>query len=232
MYDINDNVKIERRQIAGHPLIIIDNFLKDPEQLQEDAARSTFSLYPGYREKKGYPGIRAVAPQTYSYNITVFLEPLIKAEFGVPPHLDIRKSVCAFSLLTMRPNSLGPLQSTPHFDASTPHHTAVLLYLCDEQHGGTAFYRHNATGLDRITADTREHYLDVYYEELNTKRPQPGYCHESNEFFTQTGMVEAAFNRMVLYPGSLLHAPVIYSDASIDANPLTGRLTLNTFYDF
>lgn len=232
MYEPNENLIIERREIANNKLLVIDNFLKKPEEMKDQALISTYNPYPGHNEKKGYPGIRAAVPKYYSYNLTMLLEPIIKTEFEIPSHLDIRKSVCAFSLMTTEIQDLGPLQSTPHFDASTPYHIAVLLYLCDEEHGGTAFYRHNATMFDRITADNKEHYLDIYYEELNAKRPTPGYFNNSNEFFTKTGMVEAKFNRLVLYKGSMLHAPFIDPSISIDPNPATGRLTVNTFYDF
>lgn len=231
-FAINNSPTLEYLTVGKHKIIIIDNFLAHPNHLVHQAAQSHFTPYPGYEARKGYPGIRAIAPSEYSYNITRFLEPIIKQEYCVPAHLDIRKSVCAFSLLTMKPEDLGPLQRTPHFDASTPYHTAVLMYLCDERHGGTAFYCHTTTGLDQITASTREHYLDIYYAEINRKRPAPGYVKESTELYRKIGMVQAKFNRLVIYQGSLLHAPYIDTEISIDSNPTTGRLTLNTFYDF
>ncbi|MEN0036948.1 MAG: DUF6445 family protein [Cellvibrio sp.] len=231
-YSPNENLTINTLRIGTHKILVIDNFLKQPQLMVEYATQSQFSLYPGYANKKGYPGIRAAAPSDYSYDLTVLLEPIIKKEFSVPENLDIRKSVCVYSLMTMRPQDLGPLQRTPHFDASTPHHIAVLLYLCDEQHGGTAFYRHTTTGLDQITEDTRENYLDIYYEEINSKRPKPGYAKESSELYEKIGMVTAKFNRLVIYKGSMLHAPYIDTAVSIDQNPKTGRLTVNTFYDF
>ena len=196
------------------------------------AANSQFTPYPGVENRKGYPGIRAQAPIDYSYAITELLEPIIKANFGVPKQLALRKSICAFSQTTMSAEELGPLQRTPHFDASTPHHMAVLLYLCDERHGGTGFYRHNATGLQQITASNREHYLDVYYEEINANRPAQQYFEKSDKQFSFLGMIPARFNRLVIYHGSLLHSACINPSISLDSNPLTGRLTVNTFYDF
>ncbi len=218
--------------MGDHQVLLIDDFLQEPDALVDFAVRSSFSRYPGYAERKGYPGIRAVAPDDYSYNITMFLEPVIKQYFGAPVELDIRKSVCAISLTTMQPDELGPLQRTPHFDASTPHHMAALLYLCNEEHGGTAFYRHNSTGLQQITADTREHYLDVYYEEINARRPQRRYYDESDEQFTRLGMIPAKYNRLVLYRGSLLHTAIVNPARSVETDPRAGRLTVNTFYDF
>jgi hypothetical protein len=229
---INPEITPHQHCVGEHKLLVIDNFLQHPLRMQALACHAAFSPYPGFHEKKGYPGIRAQAPEDYSYELTTFLEPLLKAEFAVPAQLDIRKSICAFSLMTQKPQDLGPLQLTPHFDASSQYHLAVLLYLCGKEHGGTAFYRHNATGLTRITAATREQYLDSYYEELNQQRPQQNYFSDSTELFSKVGFIEARFNRLVIYPGALLHAPYINADLSISSDPLHGRLTLNSFFDF
>jgi len=223
---------IESVKIGEHYALIIDNFLQDPKALKEIAMQSQFEAYPGVRDGKGYPGVRAKAPECYSFNLTELLEPVIKANFDVPEALEIRKSICMFSLTTTPPSELGPLQCTPHFDASTPNHMAVLLYLCDQQHGGTGFYRHKKTGLQQITAGNRESYLDIYYEEINAERPPKRYFDDSNSQFTFLGMIPAKFNRLVVYRGSLLHSACINPEVSINANPDSGRLTVNTFYDF
>ena len=183
-------------------------------------------------DRKGYPGVRAIAPADYSTGLTALMEPLIRLNFGVPDELALRKAECAFSLTTMQPGELGPLQRTPHFDASTPHHMAVLLYLCNDEHGGTGFYRHKATGLQQVTAGNCERFLDVYYAELNARPPAQRYFDDSDEHFEFLGMMPARFNRLVVYRGSLLHSAIVNPARSIDANPLTGRLTLNSFYDF
>jgi hypothetical protein len=223
---------IQSVAIGAHQVVFIDDFLQDPAELLAVARRSEFSPYPGLDQKKGYPGLRAPVPLQYSENLTDLLDPLIKANFGVPAQLDIRKSVCAFSLTNVQPEDLGPLQRTPHFDASTPYHMAVLLYLCDESHGGTGFYRHKATGLQQITAANRDIYLDAYYREINERRPPARYFDGSDEQFTFLGMIPARFNRLVVYPGSLLHSACINPARSISGDPHKGRLTVNTFYDF
>lgn len=232
VFTVNPNLKISTVTIAEHRLLILDDFLNDPESLKKYSLDKPFSPYPGYKERKGYPGIRAQAPSDYSYNITVFLEPLLKEFFDVPKELDIRKSVCAFSLMTLKPEELSPLQCTPHFDSSTPNHLAVLLYLCNEEHGGTAFYKHKSTGITQVTNDNRENYLDIYYEELNRERPAQAYFAESGKFFEKIGFIPARFNRLVAYKGSLLHNPYINPNKSIEKEPAIGRLTVNTFYDF
>ena len=218
--------------IGEHQAIIMDDFLADPRHLLEIAGNGTYTLYPNLESRKGYPGMRCEAPAEYSQTIAELLVPLIHTNFGVPEELPMRKSMCAFSLTTQAPSELGPLQCTPHFDASTPYHMAILLYLCDGRHGGTGFYRHNATGLQQITEATREAYLDTYYDEINARRPAQRYFDNSDDQFTLLGLIPAKFNRMVVYPGSLLHSACINPAISLSSDPRAGRLTLNSFYDF
>ena len=223
---------VQSVRIGEHQVVFIDDFLEDPRALFEAACASEFKPYPGVVERKGYPGMRAKMPAGYSANLTALMEPLIRLNFAVPEELPLRKSECAFSLTTVQPQMLGPLQRTPHFDSSTPHHMAVLLYLCGEEHGGTAFYRHKATGLQQIRQDSSERFLDVYYEEINAVHPKARYFDDSNEHFEFLALMPARFNRLVIYRGSLLHTAVINPGSSISDDPRTGRLTANSFYDF
>jgi hypothetical protein len=223
---------IQSVDIGGQRIVFIDDFLQDPQALVDAACQSRFEPSATAAERKGYPGLRANAPAGYTRELTELLEPLIKVNFGVPDRLGIKAGVSAFSLTTTPPDDLGPLQRTPHFDASTPHYMAALLWLCDEGHGGTGFYRHNATGLQRITAENREHYLDVRHEEVNHRPPPPRYFDRSDAQFTFLGMMPARFNRLVVYPGSLLHSACIHPGRSLSSDPRRGRLTVNTFYDF
>jgi len=218
--------------IGGQSIVFIDDFLEDPRVLVDAACQSRFEQPATRAEQKGYPGVRASAPMAYTQVLTELLDPLIKVNFQVPEHLDVKVGLSAFSLTTTSPDELGPLQRTPHFDASTPHYMAALLYLCDETHGGTGFYRHNATGWQRITAENRERYLDVFHAEVNRRHPPARYFDRSDEQFTLLGMMPARFNRLVVYPGSLLHSACINPARSLSGDPRQGRLTVNTFYDF
>lgn len=223
---------IQSVQIGGQLVVFIDDFLEDPQALVEAACRSEFLACPGRDEGKGYPGVRATAPAGYSHELVALLDPLIRLNFQVPEQLPLSKSACEFSLVTQPPQALGPLQRTPHFDSSRPHHMAALLYLCGPEHGGTGFYRHKATGLQQIKPSDLERYSTAYYAELERHPPPARYFDDSDEHFSFLGMLPARFNRLVLYPGSLLHSACINPGLSITADPRKGRLTLNTFFDF
>lgn len=219
-------------RIGEHPVVFIDDFLQDVQLLRELAAQSRFQPYAGVGERKGYPGVRADAPADYSEALVELAEPLIRLNFGVPDELPMCKSVCAFSLTSTPAERLGPLQRTPHFDASTPHHLAVLLYLCDERHGGTGFYRHKSTGVQRVTRENRDRYLDTFCAE-QARQPAPArYFDDSDPHFEFLGMMPARLNRLVVYHGSLLHSACVNPQISLSEDPLKGRLTLNSFFDF
>ncbi|HEX3141937.1 MAG TPA: DUF6445 family protein [Rhizobacter sp.] len=223
---------IQSVNIGGQSIVFIDNFLQDPQALVESACQSRFEPSATRAEQKGYPGLRAPAPAAYTQTLTELLDALIKVNFQVPEHLGIKVGLSAFSLTNTHPEELGHLQRIPHFDASTPYYMAALLWLCDESRGGTGFYRHNATGCQRITAENRQHYLDVCHEEVKHRLPPARYFDRSDERFTFLGMMPARFNRLVVYPGSLLHTACINPACSLSSDPRQGRLTVNTFYDF
>ncbi|TDP62423.1 DUF6445 family protein [Roseateles toxinivorans] len=231
-YSIRMPPDIQSVMVGDHQLVFIDDFLEHPEALLDAACQSTFEPTPGFEERKGYPGVRATAPAEYSSELNGLLDPLIRLNFQVPEHLGVHKSACSFSLTTVPPDHLGPLQRTPHFDSSTPHHMAVLLYLCGPEHGGTGFYRHRATGLQQITPETLDRYSDAYCGEIERVPPPPRYFDDSDEHFSFLGMIPARFNRLVVYSGSLLHTACINPGLSISSDPRQGRLTVNTFYDF
>jgi hypothetical protein len=222
---------VQSVQIGEQTVVFIDEFLTEPTEMVEAACQSQFSPCPGYEQGKGYPGLRATAPSEYSLRLVELLEPLIKINFQVPERLDLNKSACEFSLTTVAPDRLGVMQRTPHFDSSSPHHMAVLLYLCGPEHGGTGFYRHKATGFQRITSENVQTYSDVYSDELHRAPPKPRYFDDSDDHFQFLGMMPARFNRLVVYPGSLLHSACINPGIGVCADPRRGRLTVNTFFD-
>lgn len=216
----------------NNKVIYFDNFLENPSLMVEAAAQSVFSPYAAAAQRKGYPGLRTPAPAFYGQQLRAGVLDIVKREFGVPEQSNVTMLQEAMCLITVPEPALGPLQTIPHFDASNPRFFATLLYLCGEEHGGTAFYRHNQTGYEVISPVRCDHYLDVSYDELNSKRRVKRYFNESDELFTKIGFIPARYNRLVIYPGSILHSSNIYSDISINSNPRQGRLTANVFFSF
>lgn len=231
---INDSLNMQILRIGeeNNKVLCFDNFLAEPMQLVGFAQGATFSHYAAAAQRKGYPGVRTAAPIGLGEQIRTYLDRIVKAEYEIPAARKIKPLQDALCMMTVPEAELGPLQRIPHFDASSPYFFATLLYLCDERHGGTGFYRHNSTGYESIMPERSEHYLDVSYDELNSKKSERCYFSESNEFFTKVGFVPATFNRLLVYRGNILHSANILSDISLNADPRIGRLTANIFFTY
>ncbi len=62
--------------------------------------------------------------------------------------------------------------------------------------------------------------------------PAQKYNDTSDEHFELIAEVEHRPNRLVAYPGNLLHSGLIRPDVDITPDPATGRLTANLFFHF
>lgn len=211
------------------PVFILDNFLENlTASLLHEKERLGFSPAPTY-----YPGIRAKLPEAYILAVAQAVVPLLCKIYAVPTNSKIQFFDSYYSLVTCEPEQLSIEQQIPHFDGTEQNRFALLHYLNPAPHGGTAFYRHTSTNIERVNEQNVDKFLNSVGQ--NT-RPNddtnPGYINDSNSNFTKIGAVPYAQNRMVIYPGNLLHSGVINNATDIDESPITGRLTANIFLSF
>ena len=211
------------------PILIMDDFM---ENLQESLLSSLddleFSDFTTY-----YPGIRAPLPEDYITAVASAMAPLIGRIYSIPSDLNTEFFPSYYSLVTSQPEELSMVQSVPHIDGADLHRYALIHYLNPEPHGGTAFYRHKPTGYERVKQEKEPSFWDSFDAFHNQHgEPEPGYINASTEHFEKIGEVPYAQNRLVLYPGNLLHSGSIIPQHDIDDNPVTGRLTANIFLNF
>jgi hypothetical protein len=204
------------------PVLVIDNLWPDATALLELAAQrddyGESSLY--------YPGVRSAAPREYAAAIVASLGDLMRQTFSISDELEITDSI--FSLVTTPPEKLVPFQRVPHFDSVDHNRFALLHYLCAS--GGTSFYRHRTSGIETVTPETQETYIRAVNAEVrSTGMPPAQYVEGDTGLFERTAKYEAAFNRALIYRGSMLHSVNVPPAFVPDANPRTGRLTVNTF---
>ncbi len=129
--------------------------------------------------------------------------------------------------MTLKPDELSSGQAIPHVDNIGHHGLAAVAYLCSEDQGGTGFYRHRATGLERLGADTIDAYNAAIEAETLAGLPS-AYTVGDHPLFACIGAAEARFNRIVIYNCNLLHSGQV-DPARLSADPAKGRLTLNLF---
>ena len=225
------DVKPELRRFgtSDSPVVVIDDFSGDPEQV----ARIAEALAP-FPDETGsyYPGVRRLLDErdefawSYVKRVCEGAAQFIAGGFDVDGFELLRAS---FSMVTLRPNQLGPPQRAPHFDSSDHKYLALLHYLRVPDGSGTAFYRQRSTMIERVTNANVEQFVRTAAEETAKLPPDSGYIRGSNDYFEQIGAVEAVADRLVIYQGSLLHSGIIPEGMNFSSHPREGRLTANLF---
>lgn len=205
------------------PIVLFDDFAPSPEDLIEDASMLSYD-----RIGEHYPGLRALLHPRMKERFLDRVMPIAQAVFGVDPVPSLVEA--CYSIVTTRPAELTPTQRLPHFDSTDPNRLALLHYLSPGEQGGTAFYRHRATGFESVSEERLARYAAAIDGEIAEQGlPGADYIRGSTAQFVQIHHVEARFNRAVLYRGNTIHCADIPSGMALPADPHHGRLTINTF---
>ncbi len=212
------------------PVIYIDNYASSTEVIINNAINNC-QFSPDNHTY--YPGLRAELPKDY---VSHCLKPLIKylyAIYKIPKHLTPNPKDNYYSLITKQPEELLPAQTMPHFDTAYPYLIAVVHYLDEGDHGGTAFFRHKSTNYEYIDESRKPTYFKAMEEYLNKNQGvNLGYCTESHVEYECYKIFDYKPNRLMIFPGFLLHSTLVNVDTDIEADPAKGRLTANMFVEF
>lgn len=217
-----------KREIFRHgaeqqPVIVIDDYARDPERLIEEAAELEYG-----RNANSFPGVRAATPPDLMGSIRDSLAGLIRQTFGIQGELNRIESY--YSLITTPPGELDILQRLPHFDGVGPARVAILHHLSRAEAGGTAFYRHRSTGFETITEERLATYNQRVNEDLHRHGlPGPGLIGGDTPIYERIAGYQARFNRCLIYRGNTLHSAEAPADLPLPADPRTGRFSINTF---
>jgi len=224
-------VKPQLRRVGTEqsPIVVIDEFSGAVDEI----ARLANDLAP-FPSVQGnyYPGVRRIIGKAdeaaYAYVLRTCNEvaPFVGRAFNVGK-LRSRTS----ELFRCQPAARAA-QAWPegaHFDGPEPNLYALLHYPRVPPGSGTAFYRHRATGIERVTPANMARLVAAAGPQAEGLPADSGYIDGSDEFYEEIGRVEAVPDRLVLYQGSLLHSRVIPADMPFTADPREGRLTANFF---
>jgi hypothetical protein len=223
----NENVKI-----AAAPLFedicafVIDDALIEPDALVQFAMKTKSAFKSSNADT--FPGVELRMADSFTAKFEDFFRRHLRRFF------DARRTLAAhtrLSLATTKPDELRPVQWLPHRDAlhtSREHTTiAATLFLFDDVSlGGIGFYvpKQPLGDTYRLFDDcnrlSRSHLLE-------TRKLQPGYCTESNDYFELIQSIPAKKNRLIVYDGALFCSAMITDANKLNAEPHTGRLTMS-----
>ena len=210
--------------------MVLDDFSDAVERIATLA--DELAPFPPVQTSNYYPGLRRIIGEddekahAYALAACETAAPFLGGAFDVAS-FDLDEA--SFSLVTLQPDELQPIQRAPHFDSADQNIFALLHYLRVPPGSGTAFYRHRATGIERITNANFGVFVATAGPELSRLASNSGYINGSDQFYEQIASVEALPDRMIIYHGSLLHSGIIPPGMSFSDDPREGRLTANFF---
>jgi hypothetical protein len=222
--------RVERIGREQEPLLILDGVMQRPDALVDYAA-SEVEFRPAWTASGGFPGLRAPAPLNYVEQLVRSLSPAVEKAFGLTG-VKLARAECNFSLVTLAPEALTPLQRVPHADTDDPLQFAFLHYLCAPEFGGTAFYRHRATGFETLRPERAAAFTAARDAELREAPPGAAYIVGDSPHYERIAAAEARFDRLIVYRSRTLHSGLIAPDAPLSDDPRHGRLTANIFVNF
>ncbi|MEO5492423.1 MAG: DUF6445 family protein [Sphingomonas sp.] len=205
------------------PLVVIDDFAADPDALRAFAIGAEFGPAAHY-----YPGLRAPLPDDYLPTQLRDIAAVLADAFGEAGPVEVIDA--SYSIVTTRPEDLAIGQRLPHCDAHARNRIALIHFLSPEGGDGTAFFRHRSTGFETVDERRAAIYTDQLAAELrHGGPPSAAYIADDTLLFERTMLVEACYNRALLYRSCLLHSGAIRPDAALSPDPAAGRLTITGF---
>lgn len=202
------------------PLWQVEDAHPAPDALVAAAQAASFQREEGDL----YPGLRAPVPDGYAAWLAQKAGVILDVETDGAYPVVLRAS---FAVAGDDPVRLAPIQRIPHFDESAENILAAVHYLCAAPHGGTSFYRHRATGFERITAPRVPLWRQALARDSQAHGLPPKCYHDGDSpAFVRIGQAPLAFNRLIFYPANCLHAGDI--TASWQRSATDPRLTITS----
>ena len=223
-----DDPSIQRIALGGTCVCVVDDALLAPQRWVDDAAAHARNFVEA--PHNAFPGLELRMPDAVSVRIGEYFDRHLRGLYGIRRCL---RQHAKLALVTRPPECLQPYQTIPHVDAlaSAPGECAMaaVLYLFDDPAlGGTSFYRPrvDAAHLAQLVADAGTLEAEAFAARHGVARAYPG---DGGAWFERVLTVPARWNRLVVYPGTVLHSGAIDAPQRLQADPRHGRLTLNAF---
>lgn len=196
--------------------LTLDNFFKDPTAIREKALAKPFTTKTGH-----FPGARSVD----EFHFPELREFCLKASPLLAEQRGLKILSPCFQFL-----GKGQRKSYIHSDHRAGFAGIVFLGEKSGTYPGTNFFRHKKTGLDRFNSDDKEWIQQTFPNRKAFKSAEDLLDRDrfNTKKWTQVATLDAAFNRLILFPAELMHQ----NASAWGTNPTNGRLTYNFWLGF
>jgi hypothetical protein len=191
--------------------LVLDNFFKDPMAVREKALARPFTTKTGH-----FPGARSV----HEFRLPELRDFCRKASPLLAEEGGLRILSPCFQFL-----GKGQRKSYIHSDPMAGFAGIVFLGERAGIYPGTSFFRHKQTGLDRFKWGDKEWVRQTFPSKAAHRSAEDLLDRDrfNTKKWTKVATLDAAFNRLILFPAELLHQ----NASAWGTNPRNGRLTFN-----
>lgn len=194
----NEDLKVKVEEIyAGKKIVIIDNFYKYPDKIQELATNIPGTYNPAIIA--GVPGSRVDASYYLSFLKDMFNEIINHVYFPTTKEYDCSSHLekATFCVNIIKDTNILPRQF-PHIDGAENFAASIFLNSQENCAGGTSFYTYKGE-ITPVNYPDKDLFSDRY----------SGYVQENCNDFKKIYTAEMKFNRLILYNRNLLHTAYI-----------------------
>jgi len=185
LFKLSSSMEMKLTKVGGIiPVLLVDNVYERPDDIRSMALALSYGP-----PDNSYPGKIAAPPPSASLAAVTrwaleaanarYLPNVPPIQGGGQPITQFGRIQTDFAIVDVHPEELSSAQGLPHVD---PVPVFALVYLNREERGGTLFF-----------------------EQTSAPADDGGYLTKSNDAFRLLGRIEAAFNRMAIYPGFIPH---------------------------
>ena len=218
------NVGAEKSQVLA-----VDNVFDEIELLNNHARN--FAKFE-HRKANLYPGVQAQMFGEFGQVFLNYAQSLIEIHYPDLATLKCNPLAAFYSFVSSPAKQLSFRQTIPHYDHNSANSFAVMLYMAPGQFGGTGFFKQDGTLFETISSNRETEFLQSL--KINRKKDTSDfqYCTGTGSGFTLIDSVNYQQNRMLIYPGNLLHSGLIHESRDVHDNVMHARLTANIFITY
>lgn len=223
VFDVNTNLSIKDARVPGVSAVVIDDFLKHPDQARAIAGAAPAANWKhmeGGRNFVDYYDCRLRFPVWFPNRMIDVAHQAIHSLTGVrthpqDPHIDVN--------WFMQIKQKRAAFAVPHHDVSTPSGRSftciVYLNSAAECSGGTAFFRFKPTGQLQ-----RDPQFDAFAQQHPTiiETGRDYWLEDAGRYWERIGAIEMVPGRLVIFPSEFFHG----ADHPIDSYFDFPRMTL------